>query len=284
MGFKTLKYHYKASNSEIAMLKLLTRISKNVYNASLYYLRHYYFEHKTIPSYYDTNKELKMNENFHIINTYQSICTIRCAHNNMLKFIKNHGSLPKYLPKNGFYPLYTDQVRPIIHNGHNCIKLPLSNDMRTNKVFYNIYQDKLINDSIEEYSNKESMNIFVRSPKLLDGKEIHQVRIVPDKRGEYYSIEFSYKDIDYELKNIDDNIMGIDLGVTNLASCVMYNNESFIIDGKLLISMIQYTSKRIAKAQSILPSGVYTSKRIDSLRRKNNDFINDYLNKAIKEL
>jgi transposase len=156
--------------------------------------------------------------------------------------------------------------------------------MRTNKVFYNIYQDKLINDSIEEYPNKESMNIFVRSPKLLDGKEIHQVTIVPDKRGQYYSIEFSYKDIDYELKKIDDNIMGIDLGVTNLASCVMYNNEYFIIEGKLLISMIQYTSKRIAKAQSILPSGVYTSKRIDSLRRKNNDFNNDYLNKAIKEL
>ena len=284
MKFKTLKYHFKASKKETSMLKLLTRISKNLYNASLYYLRQYYFIHNTIPSYYDTNKELKMNENFHIINTYQSICTIRCAHNNMMKFIKKHGSLPKYLPKNGFYPLYTDQVRPILHNGHYCIKLPLSNDMRTNKVFRNVYQDKLINDSIEEYSNKESMNIFFRIPKLLDGKEIHQVRIVPDKRGEYYSIEFSYEDNDYELKTIDDKIMGIDLGVTNLASCVMYNNESFIIDGKSLLSKIQYTSKRIAKAQALLPSGVYTSKRIDSLRRKNNDFINDYLNKAVKEL
>lgn len=284
MGFKTLKYHYKASKKETSMLKLLTRISKNLYNASLYYLRQYYFEHKTIPSYFEVNKELKTNENFHIINTYQSICTIRCAHNNMLKFIKNHGSLPKYLPKNGFYPLYTDQVRPILHNGHNCIKLPLSNDMRTNKVFSNYYQDKLINKFIEEYSNKKSMNVFFKIPKLLSGKEIHQVRIVPDKRGEYYSIEFSYKDIDYELKPIDDNIMGIDLGVTNLASCVMYNNESFIIDGKLLISKIQYTSKRIAKAQSILPSGVYTSKKIEFIRRRNNSYINDYLNKAVKEL
>ena len=284
MRFKTLKYHYKANNDEIAMLKLLCRISKNLYNATLYYLRQYYFEHNTIPTYFDTNKILKDNENFHIINTYQSICIIRCAHNNMMKFIKKHGSLPKYLPKNGFYPLYTDQVRPIVYNGHNCIKLPLSNDMRTNKVFINTYQDKLINNFIDEYSKKESINIFFKIPKLLDNKEIHQVRIVPDKKGEYYTIEFSYEEDENELKPIDDKIMGIDLGVTNLASCVMYNNESFIIDGKSLLSKIQFTSKRLAKLQSNLPNGIYTSKRIESLRRKNNNYINDYLNKSVKEL
>ena len=284
MRFKTLKYHYKANNDEIAMLKLLCRISKNLYNATLYYLRQYYFTHNTIPSYFDTNKILKDNENFHIINTYQSICTIRCAHNNMMKFIKKHGSLPKYLPKNGFYPLYTDQVRPILYNGHNCIKLPLSNDMRTNKVFNNTYQDKLINSFIDEYKNKESINLFFKIPKLLDNKEIHQVRMVPDKKGEYYTIEFSYKEDENELKPIDDKIMGIDLGVTNLASCVMYNNEPFIIDGKILISKIQLTSKRLSKLQSNLPNGIYTSKRMESLRRKNDNYINDYLNKAVKEL
>ena len=284
MRFKTLKYHYKANSNEINMLKLLFRISKNLYNAALYYLRQYYFEHNTIPSYFDTNKILKDNENYHIINTYQSMCTIRCAHNNMMKFIRKHGSLPKYLPKNGFYPLYTDQVRPILYNGHNCIKLPLSNDMRTNKVFINTYQDKLINNFIDEYKNKESINIFFKIPKLLDNKEIHQVRIVPDKKGEYYKVEFSYKEDENELKPIDEKIMGIDLGVTNLASCVMYNNESFIIDGKILISKIQLTSKRLSKLQSNLPNGIYTSKRMESLRRKNNNYVNDYLNKAVKEL
>ena len=283
MRFKTLKYHYKANSNEINMLKLLCRISKNLYNAALYYLRQYYFEHNTIPSCFDTNKILKDNENYHIINTYQSICTIRCAHNNMMKFIRKHGSLPKYLPKNGFYPLYTDQVRPILYNGHNCIKLPLSNDMRTNKVFINTYQDKLINNFIDKYKNKESINIFFKIPKLLDNKEIHQVRIVPDKKGEYYTIEFSYKEDENELKPIDEKIMGIDLGVTNLASCVMYNNESFIIDGKILISKIQLTSKRLSKLQSNLPNGIYTSKRMESLRRKNNNYVNDYLNKAVKE-
>lgn len=135
--------------------------------------------------------------------------------------------------------------------------------MRTNKVFINTYQDKLINNSIEEYSKKKSINIFFKIPKLIENKEIHQVRIVPDKRGEYYIIEFSYKDDEYEVKPMDDKIMGIDLGVTNLASCVMYNNESFIIDGKVLLSKIQLTSKRLAKLQSDLPSVIYTSKGIE---------------------
>jgi IS605 OrfB family transposase len=107
---------------------------------------------------------------------------------------------------------------------------------------------------------------------------------VPDKRGEYYTIEFSYKDDEYEVNPVDDKIMGIDLGVTNLASCVMYNNESFIIDGKVLLSKIQLTSKRLAKLQSDLPNGIYTSKRIESLRRKNKNYIDDYLNKAVREL
>ena len=54
--------------------------------------------------------------------------------------------------------------------------------MRTNKVFINTYQDKLINNSIEEYSKKKSIHIFFKIPKLIENKEIHQVRIVPDKR------------------------------------------------------------------------------------------------------
>ena len=41
MRFKTLKYHYKANNDEIAMLKFLCRISKNLYNAALNMIKKY---------------------------------------------------------------------------------------------------------------------------------------------------------------------------------------------------------------------------------------------------
>ena len=46
--FLTMKYHYKASDKEKRLLKLLCRISKNVYNCALYELRQQYFKNKNI--------------------------------------------------------------------------------------------------------------------------------------------------------------------------------------------------------------------------------------------
>ncbi|MBE6130367.1 MAG: hypothetical protein E7183_01395 [Erysipelotrichaceae bacterium] len=40
--------------------------------------------------------------------------------------------------------------------------------------------------------------------------------------------------------------MPIDLGVNNLAICVLFNNESFIIDGKYLKSINHFYNKQKA--------------------------------------
>ena len=90
MNFLTMKYHFKATAKEKKLLKLLCRISKNIYNTSLYELRQQYFKNKSICTYFELNKIIKNNPNYHILNTYQSICTIRIAHNNMSKYIKYH--------------------------------------------------------------------------------------------------------------------------------------------------------------------------------------------------
>ena len=77
MSFLTMKYHYKANKSEKNLLTLLCQISKNIYNTSLYELRQQYFKTKSICTYYELNTIVKHNINYHILNTYQSICTIR---------------------------------------------------------------------------------------------------------------------------------------------------------------------------------------------------------------
>ena len=46
MNFLTMKYHFKANEKEKKLLKLLCRISKNIYNSSLYELRQQYFKNK----------------------------------------------------------------------------------------------------------------------------------------------------------------------------------------------------------------------------------------------
>ena len=143
--FRTMKYHFKANKKEQKLLKFLCRISKNIYNTTLYELRKQYFNNKTICTYFELNKIISNNINYHILNTYQSICTIRSAHSNMNKFIKNnikHQSLPKYRKKKSLMPLITDQIRPVWKNKKKCIKLPLSNLTRTSKVFNQIFEDE----------------------------------------------------------------------------------------------------------------------------------------------
>ena len=95
--FRTIKYHYKCSSYEKRLLMFLFHISKNLYNVTLYTLRQQYFNNEKISSYFELNKLLNSNENFHLLNTYASICTIRQAYNSMSLFLKNHNELPKYL-------------------------------------------------------------------------------------------------------------------------------------------------------------------------------------------
>lgn len=165
--FLTLKYHFKPTQYQYKLLKLLFHISKNIYNSALYELRSQFFDNKKICSYFDLNKIMKHNENFHILNTYASICTIRCAHNNMMKFIKNKSKMPSYLSKCSMYPIYTDQIRIITIDGKDVIKFPLSNVCRTNKIFKEQYKDKLINKFIEESKLEKIENIYFKVPNKI---------------------------------------------------------------------------------------------------------------------
>ena len=301
--FRTMKYHFKASIEERKLLKFLCRISKNVYNCALYELRRQYFKDKAICSYFELNKLISFNSNYHILNTYQSICTIRVAHSAMEKYVRYHNSdgtlnelgykfsnendcasFPRYKKKKGLMPLITDQIRPIYKDGKKCIKLPLSNLTRTSKVFNQIFEDELIDTFVKESELKESFNIFFKIPKELYDKKIRQFRVIPNSRGDDFYIEFTYEvEISKPNKEINKSL-AIDLGISNLASCVVTDNTSFIIDGKYLKSLNRLYNKKRASLQSKLPKGIYTSKKIRNLDRKRNHQIDDYLNKAVSTL
>lgn len=301
--FRTMKYHFKASDKEKKLLKFLCRISKNIYNCALYDLRQQYFKNKSICTYFELNKIVSHNINYHILNTYQSMCTIRLAHSNMEKYIKYHNpdktlnesgikfskendcvSFPKYKKKKALMPLVTDQIRPVWYKGKKCIKLPLSNLTRTSKVFKQIFEDELINIFIKESQIKESFNIFFKIPKELYDKKIRQFRVIPNNNGDDYYIEFTYEIEIEKLNRKINKSLSIDLGISNLASCVSTDNESFIIDGKYLKSINRLYNKKKALLQSLLPNGIYSSKKIIGLETRRNNQIEDYLNKAVSTL
>lgn len=282
--FRTLKYHYKVKNDyEKRLLMFLFHISKNLYNVSLYTLRQQYFNNEKISSYYELNKLLNSNENFHILNTYASICTIRQAYNSMSLFIKHQNDLPKYLSKRDVYALYTDQVRPILYNNKKCIKLPLSNLVRTKKVLTTTFNDPLIREFIKELNINKIENIYFPIPKVIEDKEIKQVRIVPLYKGEYIEIEFSYKKEKVELNEGNNNTLSIDVGINNLMTLVTTNNNSYIIDGKRLKSINQFYNKQKAYYQSKLVNNKY-SKRLKRFDLRNKHRIDDYVNKAVNQV
>ena len=285
--FKTLKYKYTPTKKERRLLRLFCHISKNLYNSALYILRQEYFKTKKLLSYYELNKILKTNENFHILNTYTYICIIKNVYTIFSNFIKGYTNLPKYLKQNDYYQLYTEQIRPIYNNDNLCIKLPLSNLTRTSKTFNKVFEDELINSFIKESDIKEAFNIYFKIPKIISNKNIRQLRIIPSFKGLSYNIIFTYIDT---LKTInktvnDDNlIMAIDLGINNLATCVITNNESFIIDGRYLKSINHFYNKKLAYLQSKKPNNnIYTIME-HKVTEKRNRKIKDAIYKAAKQI
>lgn len=166
MNFKTIKYHLKVNKEEKILLQFLMHILKNIYNSALYTLRKDFFNNGKIETYFNYNKKLWNNENVHILNTYQSICIIRSCYYAMETFIKRKKHIPHYLSKEGYYPLITDQTRLVMINNKKYIKLPLSNIVRT---------------------------INIPIPKIIKDKKIHQLRIVPNKYGNYFEVEMTYE-------------------------------------------------------------------------------------------
>jgi putative transposase len=102
------------------------------------------------------------------------------------------------------------------------------------------------------------------------------VLIVPCVSG--YKIQIVYEK--QESTVVGDKSIGVDIGLNNLASCVIDNGTKFIINGKPLKSINQYYNKKKSKLQSKLPSKQKTSRKINKLTDKRNKKIKDYMHKA----
>ena len=245
----------RSNNKHYKELKNLCRLSKNLYNTTLYEIRQYFFENKKYLSYPLIDKKFKETNNI----DYKSLPaqtaqqTMRVVDSSFRSFfkllnMKNKGSynksinIPHYLKKDGYFTLiYTDQqLGKKLLNG--IIRLPLSN--------------------IEFHSNK---------------KNIKQVRFIPSNN--YIIMEVIYEVKESEIKEDNDRYCGIDLGLNNLATVTSNISKPYIINGRPAKSINQYYNKKRAYLQSKLKDQK-TSKRIQRLTLKRNNKINDYFHKA----
>ena len=245
----------KSSNKYYKELKYLCGLSKNLYNATLYEIRQYFFENKKYLPYPAVDKKFKEtnNINYRSLPAQTAQQTMRMVDSSFKSFfkllnMKNSGSygkridIPHYLKKDGYFTLfYTgQQLGKKLLNG--VIRLPLT--------------------GIEFHSDK---------------KNIKQVRFVPSNN--HIVMEVIYEVTEPELKGDNGRYCAIDLGINNMATVTSNVSKPYIINGRPVKSINQYYNKRKAYLQSKLKDQK-TSRRIQRLTLKRNNKINDYFHKT----
>lgn len=143
---------------------------------------------------------------------------------------------------------------------------------------------------VEYGVNSLNFEVSDKLQSLLNFNSINQVKIKWDNSLKQWYLILIYEKEETKIPENFSNIMAIDLGLSNLATIVfLENEESYIINGKLLKSLNSYVNNKISYLQSISMSMTGSSKHKDTkaitrLRRYRENYINNYLHKASKQV
>lgn len=237
----------KKSNKNYKEIYDLCHKSKNLYNASLYAVRQYYFENKKYLPYakLDTIFKNESNHNYRALPSQTAQQTMRLVDQNFKSFFKSlklNGKhyIPKYLDK--------DDIFITTFTGQQVRKKDL--------------KDGFISLPGLECKFKTDLNI------------INQVRFVP--RSNYIVMEVVYTIKEKDFKTDNSRYAAIDIGMDNLAALTFNVDERpILINGKPVKSINQYYNKQKAYYQSIK-----ATKKVKDLTLKRNNKIKDYFHKS----
>lgn len=232
-------------------------LSKNLYNATLYHIRQYYFASKQFLNYQAVNKIFVDSNN----PDYRALPAKVAKHTQMLvdrnfnSFfgllkLKAQGKynkpikIPNYLKKTG---------RQVVHYEKGAISFKAQGFIQLSKTHIKI-KTKLTKESVQF------------------------VRLVP--KNHYVVIEIGYNVKEPELKS-NNNVLAIDIGVNNIASFVTTDGDKCLINGRQLKYINHNYNKAVADAKSKLKitHNQNSSKYISQIINKRNNRINDYLHK-----
>ncbi len=273
MKLKTWKQNIKhLSSAEYEILRKMCRLSKNVYNTSLYNIRQHYFAEKSYLRFEANYSLMKADDNYRLLGANVAQQTMRSADQSfkgffgLLKLAKSGRyeswkiKLPKYLDKDAYYPIKFAQAQ--------------------------ITDDKLLVPMSPEMKHSTEIRIRISMPKYLIGKKIHQVHIIPKHNAKFFEIRYMFEDIAEDINYDLDRTkaLAIDFGINNFCTCATSDGNSFIVDGKNLKSINQWYNKELARLSSIKDKQKikqYTDLQYRKINKRNNQ-INDYIYKSAK--
>ena len=258
MRYKAIKTRLKLNKHDQYFLRILFRSSKNLYNCALYNVRQHFIKTGKYLSYKDNYHLLKNTEHYKMLHSNMAQAVIKKVDEAMKAFfgsLKSDKSstvrLPKYLDKDGFYPLID---RMIYKPDKTVYILPRSNFFkRLSKLFTyglkkkqkNILQSLPLSNVIKE------LHIKIETPKCIQTNTIKEITIKPKFDGKYIEVIHVYEVEDILALETDNKTetMGIDLGYVNLATAAVTNGNHLLIDGRKLKSYNQWYAKRMAYLQ-----------------------------------
>lgn len=269
---KTWKQNLKhLTAGQYHTLRTMCRLSKNIYNQSIYNIRQHYFAEGTYLRYEANYPFMKSEENYKVLGASVAQQTMKCADNafksffGLLKLAKSGKyaswkiNMPKYLKKESMYKICLVQAQ----TSDGMLLVPMSYQMKKN--------------------NYDSIRIKI--PPYLHDKKIRQIHIIPKHNGKYFEAVYMFDDAEQETPILDsEKALSIDLGVSNLATCVTNEGESFIIDGKKLKSINQWYNKELARLSSIKDKQKiksYTNRQY-AITNKRNNRVSNYMYNAAK--
>lgn len=254
MKVQRVEQHFiKKNNKHFNFIDDYCFLSKNLYNYANFIIRKEFINNDKWIRYNDLFNLCKNSTDYKNLGSNTGQATLRLLDKNWNSFFisirdwkENPGKylgrpkIPKYLNKNGRYPLLLDNNKVGIKDG---------------KIYFKWKKFKIMN------------NIF--STKIPTSARVIQCRFVP--RGSDYIMEIVYEIEVPDCCEESKRIVGIDLGMYNFIT--MSNNigeKPIVIKGGVIKSINQYYNRKKARIQSelMMSNKKHWSNRLQKLTNK----------------
>lgn len=230
-------------------------LSKNLYNASLYDVRQYYFKTKSYRTWQSQRPIFTKNNDsdYYALQSHVAGEVLMQVGRQFISFFNNKSNKKKRIPK------YKDK------NGYNIVTFP--------KITISKQIDFDEAKQIYTYTLcKKSYNLKIKSTK----SNVKMIKFVYDEVNDLIKCFKIYEVVTPKLKKDNSRYFSIDPGLNNIVS--IYNNigiRPLLYNGRPIKSINQYYNKTDAKLRAKLPTNIKSSKRLKQLSFKRNNKI-DY--------
>lgn len=260
-------YSIKKSHKDYEEADKLCFLSKNLYNATLYTVRQYYFATKKYLNYGKVNKQFTDDNNvdYRALPAKVAKWTQMKEHDSWKSYFESHKDWKKHSEKykgEPRIPKYLDKIK-----GRFVVHYP---------------KDALSFVAKKGYIKLSMTNIYIKTD--IEKTKVRYVEIVPCGSSIKFVVGY-LKKID-DLKRDNKRYASMDIGVNNLATLTSNVMKPYIIDGKIIKSENRYVNKKNAELKSLLDiekeegkKAIYREK-IAKLWLKRRNIIDDYLSKA----